>query len=167
MSRSHESTPVRSLLAAAAAAALFSACTAAAAASLNPWERATGIAGQPMTCRSGPVDHVSAVDLALIQSEPPSIRVSASGEAGTPCVGLLIPVLSLHPPKDGIYEMLLYTTPAERPGDPQAVQAASYFSKFPADLAGIRIVASQNCMEAFLRRKSAAQLASGLCELAP
>ncbi len=100
---------------------------------------------------------VKSVSLALLQSKPPQLAITATGSV--PTTGYtdpqLVPYLYTVPPSDGIYDFdLVATPPGGIAGDVVLPVVATFvMEQIPTGLKGVRVHASSNEKDARLDTK--------------
>lgn len=100
------------------------------------------------------VFEVSEVELAILESFPPKLRIAARGTV--PTAGWtnprLEPFIFIQPPPDGIYEFEFVADPPEGPVSQviTPVEAVYVWENIPDGLKGVRVHAAQNSKTALL-----------------
>ncbi|SCX81285.1 hypothetical protein [Nitrosospira sp. Nsp13] len=100
------------------------------------------------------IREVTEVRLAVLESFPPKLRITATGNVPTGGWSnpQLNPVVNIQAPPDGIYDFDFVADPPEGPATQviSSIQAVYVWDSFPADVKGVRVNAAQNSITAWL-----------------
>jgi hypothetical protein len=110
--------------------------------------------GAPPVAEPQKILEITAVQLAILKSDPPQLNINAKGNTSSSgwTNPELKPFVYVAPPQDGIYDFDFVATP---PAEGSAtvitpIEVTHTLSPLPGELKGVRIHATQNKMEAML-----------------